>query len=458
MAHKVVDAIIIGYGKGGKTLAAYLADKGETVAIIEKSDQMYGGTCINVGCIPTKSLVDSAQRAAVRELGSFAEKAAVYAQAIADKTALVEKLRAKNYHMLADKDAVTIYLGTASFQDAHTVAVSGPQGEQVLSASRIFINTGSVPVVPPIDGLKESTHVYLSETILDLKELPRHLVIIGGGYIGLEYASFYRLFGSEVTILQNNAAFIPREDRDVAAAVQTEMIRCGIHLEFEADIQRIHDQAQQAVVEYEQGGTLHSLSADAVLVATGRRPNTEALNLEAAGIATLPRGGIRTDEQRRTTQPHIWAMGDVVGGLQFTYVSLDDFRIVRSSLEGTGYRDLGRNIPYSVFIEPSLSRVGITEEEAKKQGLHPTIAVLPVASIPKAHVLKQPQGLLKAIVDLRTQRILGAALFCPESHEMINIIKLAMDAGLSYRVLRDQIFTHPTMSESLNDLFAQFKA
>ena len=454
---KKADSIIIGYGKGGKTLAGYLAGKGEQVAIVEQSDKMYGGTCINVGCIPTKSLVDSAERAAIRKLEHFEEKAAVYAQAIEDKTALVEKLRSKNYHMLADKENVTVYLGTAGFIDAHTVEVVGPEGTEQLTAPKIFINTGSVPVVPPIEGLAESSRVYLSETIMDLKELPRKLAIIGGGYIGLEYASFYRMFGSEVTVLQNNTEFIPREDRDIAAAVQAEMTRQGIRLEFGTEIWRVREEDGQAVIEYEQAGTPQLLSADAVLVATGRRPNTDDLHLEKAGIATLPRGGIRTDRQRQTTQPHIWAMGDVVGGLQFTYVSLDDFRIVRAALEGGTYQDWGRYIPYSVFIEPSLSRVGLTEKEAREKGLKIAVATLPVAAIPKAHVLKRPQGLLKAIVDRDSQKILGATLFCPESYEMINIVKLAMDAGLTYRSLRDQIFTHPTMSESLNDLFGQIK-
>ena len=328
-------------------------------------------------------------------------------------------------------------------------------GSEVIYGERIFINTGSVPVLPKIAGIQESRHVYLSETMLALAELPEQLTIIGGGYIGLEFASMYAQFGSAVTVLQHSQAFIPREDDDVAAAVQEELTRRGVRFVFGAEIERVVDEADRTVVHYSLAGQGQRQLADAVLVATGRRPNTEGLQPEAAGIELLPQGGIRTDAQRRTNVPHIWAMGDVAGGLQFTYVSLDDFRIVRAALTGGSYRDEGRNIPYSVFITPSLSRVGLTEKEAKKQGFDAVSAVLPAAAIPKAHVLKEPYGMLKATVDRQTKQILGASLFCEESYELINLVKLAMDAHLPYTVLRDQMFTHPTMSEALNDLFGK---
>ena len=451
------DAVIIGFGKGGKTLAGYLAAKGEKVAMIEKSAQMYGSTCINVGCIPTKSLVDSAERAKIRAFAAFEQKAAFYQQAIERKRALVSMLRNKNYHMLADQENITVYHGLGSFVDAHEIQIAGDAGTEHIYGEKIFINTGAKPVIPPIAGAKESSRVYLSESIMELEQLPAQLVIIGGGYIGLEYASFYSMFGTKVTVLQNTADFIPREDREIAAAVQAEMERQGITFVFQADIKKIVDEVQQSYVEYHHGSAAVRLPADAILIATGRSPETQSLNLEAAQIEVLPRGGIRTDAERRTSQPHIWAMGDAAGGLQFTYVSLDDFRIVKASLEGGAYRDLGRNIPYSVFLEPALSRVGLTEAEAKAQGYEVLSASLPAAAIPKAHVLQKPQGLLKAVVDKSSGQILGATLYCAASYEMINLIKLAMDAKLPYTVLRDQIFTHPTMSEALNDLFGKLK-
>lgn len=455
---KRYDAVIIGFGKGGKTLAGYLAGQGRQVAMIEKSSAMYGGTCINVGCIPTKSLVDSAQRIQLRALDSFEEKAIFYKEAVARKRTLVGMLRGKNYHMLADNKAITIYRGIGSFVNDHEVQVVSEDGKEILYGEQIFINTGSEAVVPSIAGIEESHRVYLSEDIMELDTLPRELIIIGGGYIGLEFASMYHMFGSKVTVLQNMPNFIPREDRDISNAVHEEMARQGIEFVFSAGIDRIQDQEKKTLVHYRVGNREYQKSADAVLVATGRRPNTRDLQLQAAGIDTLPNGGIKTDAQRRTTVPHIWAMGDVVGGLQFTYVSLDDFRIVRAALAGGSYEDQGRNIPYSVFIEPSLSRVGLTEREALEQHYEIAVATLPAAAIPKAHVLQQPVGILKAIVDKKTEKILGAALFCEESYEMINIIKLAMDAGLPYTVLRDQIFTHPTMSEALNDLFGRIQA
>lgn len=450
---KVYDAVVIGFGKGGKTLSAYLAKKGESVAMIEKSDRMYGGTCINVGCIPTKSLVNSAHQAVVKNFASFEEKAAFYKEAIAEKRRVVGMLRNKNYHMLADNPKVTVYNGIGSFVSDHDVKVTSPSGEEIITGKKIFINTGSVAFVPPIPGVKGNSRVHVSEDIMELEDLPQELVIIGGGYIGLEFAAMYNHFGSHVTVVQNLPDFIPREDAEIGQAVLTEMQRQGIDFVFSADIKNIADEGSRASVQYVLEGKEYVLPADAVLIATGRRPNTDLLNLEAAGVELLPRGGIKTDEQRRTSVPHIWAMGDIVGGLQFTYVSLDDFRIVKASLEGGSYVDKGRNIPYSVFIDPVLSRVGLTAQEARDKGYDIYTASLSAAAIPKAHVLQKPYGLLKAVIDKKTGYILGATLFCEESQELINQIKLAMDFNVPYTAIRDQIFTHPTMSEALNDLF-----
>ena len=452
---KRYDAVIIGFGKGGKTLAGYLAGQGKQVAVIEKSSEMYGGTCINVGCIPTKSLVHSAEQAKTRKLESFEQKAVFYKEAIAQKRKLVGMLRGKNYHMLADQEAICIYRGVGSFLNAHEVQIRGEDGETVIFGEQIFINTGSQAVVPSIAGIEGSSRVYGSESLMEMDRLPAELVIIGGGYIGLEFASMYHMFGSKVTVLQNMPNFIPREDKDISNAVHAELARQGIEFVFSADIDRIEDQEEKTLIHYRVGNREYQKTADAVLVAAGRRPNTKELQLAPAGVETLPNGGIKTDSQRRTTAQNIWAMGDVAGGLQFTYVSLDDFRIVKAALAGGSYVDEGRNIPYSVFLDPPLSRVGLTEREAREQHYEIAVAVLPTAAIPKAHVLQDTAGFLKAIVDKKTKKILGAALFCAESYEMINIVKVAMDAGLPYTVLRDQIFTHPTMSESLNDLFGR---
>lgn len=452
---KEYDALIIGFGKGGKTLAGKLAAQGKRVALVEKSDQMYGGTCINVGCIPSKSLVRNAQTARRNSGTDFAWKADLYARAIHEKRDLTAMLRGKNFAKLDDLPNVTIYNGTASFVSNTKVKVQMKDEVLELEAKQFFINTGGTPVVPGIDGLKDNPYVYFSETLMDLETLPKKLVIIGGGYIGLEFASIYSGFGSEVTVLQDGEILIKREDRDIADAIKKALEDSGVTFRLGAQIEQIQNKGENASVTVIWQGERLELEADAILVATGRKPNTAELNAQAAGVELTSRGAVKVDENRKTTAPNIWAMGDVVGGLQFTYVSLDDFRIVWSQLNEGQYNEKKRqNVPYSVFINPSFSRVGLNEDEARKAGYHVKIAKLAAAAIPKAQVLKQPVGLLKAIIDEDTNKILGAMLFCEESYEMINLIKLAMDADLDYQILRDQIYTHPTMSEAFNDLFA----
>ena len=451
-----VDAAVIGFGKGGKTLAGALAAAGKTVALVEKSPKMYGGTCINVACIPTKSLVHSAALSAAQG-GTFSERAARYATAVDEKDRVTGLLRSKNYRKLADLPNVEVVDGTASFADATHLTVAKPDGtRETIEAAQAFINTGARPFVPPIPGV-DGPRVHVSETLLDVRTLPERLVIIGGGYIGMEFASMYANFGSQVTVVQNEDAFLPREDAEIAAAVLDSVEGRGIRVIRGAGVRRIDDEADQAVVTVEISGAEERLPADAVLVATGRRPNVDGLNLEAAGVELTERGAVRTDEHLRTTAPNIWALGDVAGGLQFTYISLDDSRIVKADVLGDGARTTANRgtVPYSVFLDPPLSRAGMTEQEARAAGFDVKVAKLPAAAIPKAQLLQKPTGLLKAVVNADTGRILGAHLFCEESYEMINTIKLAMDAGLPYQVLRDAVYTHPTMSEAFNDLFAQ---
>lgn len=450
-----VDAAIIGFGKGGKTLAGVLASVGKSVALIERSSEMYGGTCINIACIPTKSLVRSAAFSA--ELGgSFEERAQRYAEAVAEKNRVVTMLREKNYRKLADNPAIQVIDGTASFADARRICIERDGETRAIEVDSVFINTGARPFVPSIEGLSESSRVFVSETLLDLAELPETLVIVGGGYIGLEFASMYANFGSEVIVVQDGSAFIPREDAEIAEAVLASLEARGIRVIRSVTVESIHDTEKSAVVTVSADGGREKLTASAVLVATGRRPAIEGLNLEAAGVDVTERGAIKTDEHLRTTAPNIWAMGDVAGGLQFTYISLDDYRIVASDVLGDGSRTTQNRgeVPYSVFVDPPLSRVGMTEQEARDQGYAIKVGTLPAAAIPKAQLLRKPTGMLKVIVDEKTDRILGAHLFCEESHEMINTVKLAMDAGLPYTVLRDAVYTHPTMTEAFNDLFA----
>lgn len=450
---KRYNSIIIGFGKGGKTLAGALAAKGETVAFIEQSDKMYGGTCINVGCIPSKSLIKNAA-VSQKHGGSFEEKASRYARAVNIKNELTQKLRAKNLSAVSEAKGSEVFTGKASLKSAREVEVKTKDGALCLYGDKIFINTGARPFIPPIKGIADSKRVYVSETLMSENRLPKRLTIVGGGYIGLEFASMYSDFGSQVTVVQNENVFLPREDTEIAEAVKQRLQAMGVRLILGAKIREISDDASQTQVKIENNGKEECLPSDAVLIATGRRPNIEGLGLENAGIETV-RGAIKCDEHLRTSVPGIWAMGDVTGGLQFTYLSLDDYRIVMSDLFDGGKRTTENRgaIPYSVFLRPPFSRVGLSEAEAIQKGYQVKVARMQVASIPRAQVLDEPDGILKAVVDASTGKILGAHLFCSESHETINLIKLAMDAEIPYTVLANQIYTHPTMSESLNQLF-----
>lgn len=441
---KTIKNIIIGFGKGGKTLAKFLAQKGEEVLVIEKSNKMYGGTCINIACLPSKRLIIEAANGVS------------YVDAVNGKNEMTAQLREKNYHMLADEKTVTVLDGKAHFIADHEIEVELPNGKKAqYKGDRIFINTGAVPVMLPIPGLKESKYILDSTQAMDEKKMPKNLTIIGAGYIGLEFASMFAKYGSKVTVLDHNKEFLVREDEDISNAVRKDMEDAGIKFELGADIEKITDEKTDAKVTYQINGKTKAINADRILVATGRKPNTENLGLENTAIETTDRGAIKVDDFLRTTVDNVWAIGDVKGGLQFTYISLDDFRIIKDQLFGTGARMVSdrKVIPYSVFISPALSQVGLNEKQANKLEKEYKLFKLPVTAIPKAKVAKDNRGLFKALVDPETEKILGATLYGIESYELINMISLAMKAHLSYTVLRDQIYTHPTMSEAFNDLF-----
>ena len=452
------DVIIIGFGKGGKTLAAEFAKRGQKVAIIERSDKMYGGTCINIGCIPTKTLVHQAKMASALKDATFEERSEFYRNAVSVKESVTSALRDKNYHNLADNPNVTVYTGIGSFVSADVVAVRTATEEIRLTSKQIIINTGAETVIPPIEGVAGNPFVYTSTSIMELADLPRRLVIIGGGYIGLEFASMYASFGSQVTVLESYPELIAREDRDIAASVKGTLEKKGIVFRMNAKVQSVNRVEDKAIVTFADSQTneVFVLEADAVLLATGRRPNTKDLNLEVAGVEVDVCGAIIVDEYLKTTNPNIRAVGDVKGGLQFTYISLDDYRIVREDLFGDKERRTGDRNPvsYSVFIDPPLSRIGLNEEEARRQNRDIIVKKLPVMAIPRAKTLGETDGLLKAIIDKNTGKILGCVLFAPDSGEVINTVAVAMKTGQDYTFLRDFIFTHPSMSEALNDLFS----
>ncbi|NBC67592.1 FAD-dependent oxidoreductase [Paenibacillus sacheonensis] len=450
------EAIIIGFGKGGKTLAAALADRGRKVALIEQSKRMYGGTCINIGCIPTKSLVHHSKLSQLKKLSRFEDQAAEYRAAIEKKSSLIAALRQKNFENLDNNDMVTLYTGKASFASEHELSIQTDEGTSLIHGERIYINTGASVHVPDIEGIQNSRRVYTSTTIMEEPVLPKRLVILGAGYIGLEFASMYAGFGSEVIVLDAHRDLLGREDRDIATAVQDALEKKGILFHHGACIQSVQDTEQGVVVAYlDADHNPQQTTGDAVLAAMGRKPNSDDLQLQNAGVAVTERGAIQVNEHLQTTVPHIYAMGDVVGGLQFTYISLDDQRIILDHLFGNKRRSTHdrQYVPYSVFIDPPLSRVGLSEQEAISKGHDVKVAILPAAAIPRAKLNEETEGLLKAVVDSRTGEILGCSLFCADSHEMIHVVQMAMEAKQPYTYLRDHIFTHPSMSESFNDLF-----
>ena len=440
MDTKEIKNIIIGFGKGGKTLAKFLASKNEEVLVIEKSNQMYGGTCINIACLPSKRLIIEAANGIE------------FTDAINSKNEMTSFLRNANYHMLADEKTVTVLDGTAKFLSDHEIEVTKNDGtKEKYSGKRIFINTGAIPNYAPIPGLIESNKVINSTEAMDQTEMPKKLTIIGSGYIGLEFASMFANYGTKVTVLDNHRDFLPREDNDISEMIKQDLENTGIKFELGVKINRVEDDT----VFYEKDGQNLSIKSDRILAATGRKPNTQNLGLENTNIELTDNGAIKVNDHLMTTAQNVWAIGDVKGGPQFTYISLDDYRIIKDQLFGDGKRVISDriNIPYSVFITPALSQVGLNEKQAKKQEINYELKKLPVAAIPKARVAKDTRGLFKALVDPTTNQILGATLYAIESYELINQISMAMKAKIPANILRDQIYTHPTMSEAFNDLF-----
>lgn len=449
-----LDAIIIGWGKGGKTLAGTLARAGQRVAIIEQSSQMYGGTCINIGCVPTKALIHDAES---RDGAGYDPQ--IFQAAVDRRDKLTAMMRAKNFSMLDELDSVLVVNGTAAFSGPKSLRVAVGSEELELSAETIIINTGALPAVPEIDGAQIGGRVHDSTTIQHAP-LPKTLAVVGGGYVGVEFASMLAQFGSKVTVLDRGSRTLSKEDPDVAAEVQACLEDAGAHLINSASVDSISQDEHGATISYEREGQTRRLKADAVLIALGRVPNTAGLGLEAAGIQTGSRGEVVVDEFLATSAPGIYAVGDANGGPQFTYISLDDHRVLANRLLGDGSRSTKDRVavPYTIFTTPPLARVGLSEEQAAKQGLDTRIAVKKVAEIaamPRPKIVGDPRGIIKFVVDARSDGILGAALMHVDSQEVINLVALAMRQRIGAAELRDQIFTHPSSTEALNEVLGQ---
>ena len=433
------DLIVIGFGKAGKTLAAKMATQGKKVALIERSKAMYGGTCINIACIPTKTLLVAA------------EKGLTFDQVMAEKNAVTSRLNSKNYAGVSGA-GVDIIDGEAHFLSNKVIEIVAGDEKEELTAETIVINTGAVSNVLPIPGLTDTKNVYDSTGIQNLKELPKRLGVLGGGNIGLEFAGLYNKLGSQVTVLDAAPVFLPRVEPSIAALAKQYMKEDGIQLLQNVRTTQVKNDGDEVVVVTED----REFRFDALLYATGRKPNIEPLHLENTDIELTERGAIKVDKHLETSVPGVFAAGDVNGGLQFTYISLDDFRILYSYLAGDGSYTLEdrKNVPTSMFITPPLAQIGLTEKEAQEQGLPIAVKEIPVAAMPRGHVNADLRGAFKAVVNTETKEIVGATIFSAGAQEIINILTVAMDNKIPYTYFSKQIFTHPTLAENLNDLFA----
>lgn len=433
------DLIVIGFGKAGKTLAGKLASAGKKVALVERSKAMYGGTCINIGCIPTKTLLVAA------------EKDLSFEEVIATKNTIISRLNGKNYATVAGT-GVDIFDAEAHFLSNKVIEIQAGDEKKELTAETIVINTGAVSNVLPIPGLATSKNVFDSTGIQNLDKLPEKLGVLGGGNIGLEFAGLYNKLGSKVTVLDALDTFLPRAEPSIAALAKQYMEEDGIELLQNIRTTEIKNDGDQVLVVTEN----ETYRFDALLYATGRKPNVEPLQLENTDIELTERGAIKVDKHCQTNVPGVFAVGDVNGGLQFTYISLDDFRVVYSYLAGDGSYTLEDrlNVPNTMFITPALSQVGLTESQAADLKLPYAVKEIPVAAMPRGHVNGDLRGAFKAVVNTETKEILGASIFSEGSQEIINIITVAMDNKIPYTYFTKQIFTHPTLAENLNDLFA----
>ncbi|MCQ4083772.1 FAD-dependent oxidoreductase [Streptomyces sp. RB6PN25] len=448
------DVLVIGFGKGGKAVAATMGRLGKRVVLVEKSDRMYGGTCPNVGCVPTKALVHHSRKR--RPEDSPQEW---YERSVGEVQALTKLFRGGNYDGLNGMDTVTVVTGKAAFTDPHTVGVDTADGHLTITAETILINTGSEPIILDIPGLRASQYTVTSTDLIETTVLPGRLAIVGGGYLGLEFASIYGQFGSQVTVLETAPKILGHLDDDVADVAEGILADEGIEIIAGANVTEIRDGETAATVVYDKDGRQHTLEADAILAATGRAPATRDLALEAAGVRTTERGAVEVDEHLRTSRPHIFALGDVNGGPQFTYISLDDSRIVLDQLIGEGKRSTADRvaIPHTLFITPPLATVGLTEKQARAAGYRVKIASQPVAEIiamPRAYIVEDTRGVMKFVIDADTDEILGAALLSVDAQEVINTVALAMRHRIKAAELRDAVYQHPTSTEAFNDVLA----
>jgi pyruvate/2-oxoglutarate dehydrogenase complex dihydrolipoamide dehydrogenase (E3) component len=451
------DAIVIGTGQSGPALARRLVAAGQKVAVIER--KFFGGTCVNTGCTPTKALVASAYAAYLarraRDYGvTMAGPVSVDMKAVkARKDAIVEPSRRGVERSLRNLEGCTVYEGHARFVADKKVAVNG----SMIEADRIFINVGGRASVPPIPGLDQVPYL-TNSSMVDVDFLPAHLVVLGGSYIGLEFAQAYRRFGSEVTIIELASRLIPREDEDVSLAVAAFLKEEGIDVRVDSKVVGIEKQGNSIAVKVESAGDISRVVGTHVLVAIGRRPNTDDLGLDKAGIATDPHDYIQVDDQLRTNVPGVWAMGDCNGRGAFTHTSWNDFEIVAANLLDNDHRRVSDRITaYALYTDPPLGRAGMTEAEVRKTGRPALIATMAMEDVSRAYEKGETKGFMKVLVDRDNKQILGASLLGLAGDEVIHCIIDLMYAKAPYTVLQRAMHIHPTVSEFIPTMMGDLK-
>ena len=442
------DAIIIGTGQAGVPLSYNLADHGWTVAIVEKAN--LGGTCINTGCTPTKTMVHRAQvahyaRNAARWGVVTHNVSADLAKIVAQKNRLVQSRRDGQQKGFDRRSNLRLLRGVAQFTGPKQIKV----GDELLEGERIFINTGGRALIPPIPGL-DAVPYLTNETIMELTGLPEHLLVLGGGYIGLEFGQMFSRFGSRVTLIQSNDQIVPREDPEVAAELQRALEAEGIRFLLGARTTRVEKKDGTIALTIEQPSGTSTLTGSHLLVATGRRPNTDGLGLDKAGVATNKDGSVKVNSKLETNVPGIWALGDVKGGPAFTHISYNDFQIAYANLiEGKNLTIDNRIVPYCVFTDPQLGGVGLTEKEARTKGYKLKVGKVPMSQVARAYERDETAGLMKIVVDASNDRILGATILSGDGGETVHVLYTLMLADVPYTLLKGAVYIHPTWAEGL---------
>jgi len=452
------DAIVIGSGQAGTPLSQALAEAGRKTALIER--EHVGGTCVNEGCTPTKTMVASARVAYLARRGT---DYGVNTGAVSlnetkvreRKRAIVDSFRSGSQRRIEQTKELELIFGSARFLGPKSLEVQLKRGGVLqLTAANIFINTGTRASRPQIAGLDSVPTLY-NASIMELDVIPEHLLVVGGGYIGLEFGQMFRRFGSRVTIVHSHPQLLTREDTDVAEEIAKILVEDGLELVLDSRTVRVSRSAGDFSLTVHTRQGERTLTGSHLLLAAGRIPNTESLNLGVADVMTDAHGFIKTDPRLQTSVPGIYALGDVKGGPAFTHISYDDYRIIRANLlEGGNASMEGRLVPYTVFLDPQLGRVGLTEAEAVAKGLDIQVAKMPMSRVARALEMDETRGFMKAIVDVTTKQIVGTAVLGIEGGEIMAMLELAMMGGLPYTALRDGIFAHPTLAESLNNLFS----